>query len=132
VTSRSRLISPVYPLTINLVVRAVIFRSNASKFEAELRGAVDEFSFDIWAKKGAIGRLHNLATYIYQTDQQRMAFWRLQTELAGDDIIFILEVIIDGKTRWNSIYLMIKHGMVIYLYHFYLTFTNTVLGYFST
>jgi hypothetical protein len=117
---------------INLVVRAVIFGSNASKFEAELRGAADEFSFDIWAKKGAIGRLHNLATYIRRTDQRRMALRRLQTELAGDDIIFTLEVIIDGKTRWNSIYLMIKRGMVIYLYHFYLTFTNTVLGYFST
>ena len=54
---------------INLVVRAVIFGSNVSRFEAELRGATDEFSFDIWAKKGAIGRLHNLATYIRRTDQ---------------------------------------------------------------
>ncbi|KAG7100801.1 Zinc finger BED domain-containing protein RICESLEEPER 1 like [Verticillium longisporum] len=49
---------------INLVVRAIIFGSNVTKFEAELRGATDEFSFEIWAKKRAIGRLHNLATYI--------------------------------------------------------------------
>ncbi len=53
---------------INLVVRAVIFGTNVSKFEAELRGASDEFSFEIWAKKGAIGRLHNLIIYIRRTD----------------------------------------------------------------
>jgi hypothetical protein len=32
---------------INLVIRAVIFGSNVSKFEAELREAVDKFIFDI-------------------------------------------------------------------------------------
>ncbi len=93
---------------INLVVRAVIFGSNISRFEAELRGATDEFSFDIWAKRGAIGRLHNLATYIRRTDQRRQALRRLQAELAGDDAIFTLEIVVDGKTRWSSIYVMIN------------------------
>ncbi|KAM4061909.1 transposase-like protein [Hirsutella rhossiliensis] len=74
---------------INLVVRAVIFGSNVSKFEAELRGATDEFKFDIWAKKGAIGRLHNIATYI--TDQGSSAF--------------------ADRARWNSIYMMIKRAL---------------------
>jgi hypothetical protein len=100
---------------INLVVRAVIFGSNVSRFEAELRGATDEFSFDIWAKKGAIGRLHNLATYIRRTDQRRQTLRRLQTELAGDDAIFTLEIVVDGKTRWNSIYMMINRGMSVFL-----------------
>lgn len=96
---------------INLVVRAVIFGSNVSKFEAALREATDEFSFDIWAKKGSIGRLHNLATYIRRTDQRRQALRQLQAEIAGDDAIFTLEIVVDGKTRWNSIYLMIERGM---------------------
>ncbi|XP_044718780.1 transposase-like protein [Hirsutella rhossiliensis] len=74
---------------INLVVRAVIFGSN----------------------KGAIGRLHNLATYIRRTDQRRQALRRLQTELAGDDAIFTLEIVVDGKTRWNSIYMMINRAL---------------------
>ncbi|KAM4065529.1 transposase-like protein [Hirsutella rhossiliensis] len=74
---------------INLVVRAVIFGSN----------------------KGAIGRLHNLATYIRRTDQRRQALRRLQTELAGDDAIFTLEIVADGKTRWNSIYMMINRAL---------------------
>ncbi|OWT43215.1 transposase-like protein [Pochonia chlamydosporia 170] len=101
---------------INLVVRAVIFGSNVSKFEAELRGATDEFSFEIWARKGAIGRLHNLSTYIRRTDQRRQVLRRLQTELAGDDAIFTLEIVVDGKTRWNSIYDMINRGIAIELY----------------
>ena len=96
---------------INSVVRAVIFGSNVSAFEAELRGATDEFSFDVWAKKGAVGRLHNLATYIRRTDQRRQALRRLQTELAGDDPIFTLEIVVDGKTRWNSIYVMMKRAL---------------------
>jgi hypothetical protein len=96
---------------INLVVRAVIFGSNVSKFEAELREATDEFSFDIWAKKGSIGRLHNLATYIRRTDQRRQTLRQLQAEIAGDDVIFTLEIVVDGKTRWNSIYMMIERGM---------------------
>ncbi|KAM4067524.1 transposase-like protein [Hirsutella rhossiliensis] len=96
---------------INLVVRAVVFGSNVSKFEAELRGATDEFKFDIWAKKGVIGRLHNIATYIRRTDQRRQVLRRLQTELAGDDPIFTLEIVVDGKTRWNSIYMMIKRAL---------------------
>lgn len=102
---------------LNLVVRAVIFGSNVTKFEAELRGATDEFSFEIWARKGAIGRLHNLATYIRRTDQRRQALRRLQTELAGDDAIFTLEIVVNGKTRWNSIYNMINRGMLTCPYH---------------
>lgn len=47
---------------VNLVDRAAIFDSNVSKFEAKIGGATDEFSFDIWADKGAISRLHNPAT----------------------------------------------------------------------
>ena len=103
---------------INLVVRAVIFGTNVSKFEAELRVVSDEFSFEIWAKKGAIGRLHNLILYIRRTDQRRQVLRRLQRELAGDDVIFTVEVLIDGKTRWNSIYIMIKRGEFIMYYYF--------------
>ncbi|KJZ68471.1 hypothetical protein HIM_12135 [Hirsutella minnesotensis 3608] len=95
---------------INLVVRAVIFGFNAGKFESQLRAATDEFKFDVWAKVGAVGKLHNLATYIRRTDQRRQALRQLQSELAGDDPIFTLEILVDGKTRWNSIYMMIKRA----------------------
>jgi hypothetical protein len=98
---------------INLVVRAVIFGENVNKFEDEIRTAGSDGAFDIWSRKGVIGRLHNLITFIRQTDQRRQVFRKLQAEvveLAGDDIIFTVELIIDGKTRWNSVYLMIKRG----------------------
>ncbi|KAM4061668.1 reverse transcriptase (RNA-dependent DNA polymerase) [Hirsutella rhossiliensis] len=96
---------------INLVVRAVIFGSNAGKFESQLRAATDEFKFDVWAKVGAVGKLHNLATYIRRTDQRRQALRQLQSELAGDDPIFTLEILVDGKTRWSSIYMMIRRAL---------------------
>lgn len=53
---------------INLIIRAVIFSTNISKFEAELCKVSDKFSFKIWAKKGAVSRLYNLILYICQTD----------------------------------------------------------------
>jgi hypothetical protein len=98
---------------INLVVRAVIFGENVSKFEDELRGASDETCFEIWAQKGAIGRLHNLVTYIRRSDQRRQVLRDLQEELANDDVVFTIELVIDGKTRWNSVYLMVKRGELI-------------------
>jgi hypothetical protein len=55
----------------------------------------------------------NLITSIRQTDQRRQAFRKLQAEvveLAGDDIIVTVELIIAGKTLWNSVYLMIMRG----------------------
>ncbi|ODA78134.1 hypothetical protein RJ55_06738 [Drechmeria coniospora] len=55
--------------------------------------------------------LHNLATYIRRTDQRRQTLRRLQVELAGDDAIFTLEIVVDGKTRWNSIYVMIERAL---------------------
>ncbi|EXU94500.1 hAT family dimerization domain protein [Metarhizium robertsii] len=44
-------------------------------------------------------------------NQRRQALRQLQTELSGDDTIFTLEIIVDGKTRWNSIYMMIKRAL---------------------
>ena len=95
---------------INLIVRASVFGGNTSKLEDELRGASDEIRFEIWAKKGPIGRLHNIITYICRSDQRRQVLRGLQEELAGDDLIFTINLIVDGKTRWNSVYLMIKRG----------------------
>jgi hypothetical protein len=93
-----------------LVVRAIVFGSDVAKFEKDLRGASDEFSFQLWARNGAIDRLHNIVTYLRRSDQRRQELRRLQKDLAGDDNIFTLEVIADGKTRWNSVFLMIKRG----------------------
>lgn len=64
----------------------------------------------MWAQKGAIGRLYNLATYIRRSDQQRQVLRDLQGELTSDDVIFTIDLIIDGKTRWNPVYLMVKRG----------------------
>ena len=111
---------------INLVVRAVIFGENVSKFEAELHGANDDLCFDIWAKRGAIGRLHNLIiTYIRRWDQRREQLRELQVEIGDRDLLFTYELIVDGKTRWNSVFLMIKRGQYSgYIYAYALIYFN--------
>ncbi|KAJ2983394.1 hypothetical protein NQ176_g716 [Zarea fungicola] len=92
---------------LNLVARAVTFGSDASKFEADVCGATDELSFEIWAKKGAIGKLYNLVISIRQTAQQRQALRRSQMQLDEDDAIFTLEIIVGGKAHWKPIYRLI-------------------------
>ncbi|KAM3519814.1 hypothetical protein MY4038_009658 [Beauveria bassiana] len=80
---------------INLIVRAVIFSSNVAAFEAQLRGATDEFVLSF-----GLGRALS-------------ALRQFQTELAGNDASFTLEIIVDGKTRWNSIYHMVERALEI-------------------
>lgn len=87
---------------INLVVRAVIFRLNVSAFEAELRGAADE----LFAMSGRRKEPSEIVITWLPTfgGQRRQAFRCLQTELfAADERIFTLKIVVDGKTRWNSI-----------------------------
>ena len=35
----------------------------------------------------------------------------MQTELAGDDAVFTLEIVVDSKTRWNSIYITMNRAL---------------------
>jgi hypothetical protein len=59
---------------INLVVKALLFGKGVSKLERELRGAADEAQFEIWGRKGPIGKLHNLCVYINRNDKRRQVF----------------------------------------------------------
>ena len=95
---------------LNLVVQALLFGTNINEFESELRGASEDCAFNIWNKRGAIGKLHNMMTYIRRTDQRRQALRDLQKELTEDDTIFTYNPVVDGKTRWNSVYMMISRG----------------------
>lgn len=109
---------------INLVVRATIFGSDIYKFEEKLCGASDEFQFELWAKQGAIGKLHNIATYIRRSDQRRQAFRDIQQDISGDDFIFTCEILVDGQTRWNSVFLMIQRGIPYCSYILYTLLTT--------
>ncbi|OAA34049.1 transposase-like protein [Metarhizium rileyi] len=54
----------------------------------------------------------NISTFRAELYQRRQALRQLQTKLSGDDTIFTLEIIVDGETRWNSIYRIIKRDFL--------------------
>ena len=54
---------------INLIVKAALFGKGISKLEQKLCGTTDKDAFKIWSKRGPIGKIHNICTYINQTDQ---------------------------------------------------------------
>ena len=56
----------------------------------------------LWRKRGPIGKLHNIATFITRTPRRRMTFKNLQD---NNSLIMIVR---DNDTRWNSVYLMLQ------------------------
>jgi hypothetical protein len=96
---------------INLIVKALLFSEGVSKFEWELCGAGDKDQFRLWVKKGPIGRLHNIVTYINQSDQCRQEFFGHQAEVAEDNEIFYYQLLVDGGVHWNAVYYMIKRAL---------------------
>jgi hypothetical protein len=59
----------------NLVVKAMLF-GQASQFEKDLAGASDTETFQLWRRRGSIGKAHNIVKYISRSDQRRQAFAR--------------------------------------------------------
>src|ERR1700733_7105478 len=58
----------------------------------------------IWRKKGAIGKLHNIATYITRSPRRRLAFKDLQASSPK-------MIVRDKDTRWNSVSLMVQSAI---------------------
>src|SRR5436309_5548553 len=69
---------------INLVIKALFFGTNDDAFE--LKAEIAHFQQDeqaeleLWHRKGPIGKLHNIVTYIKQTLQRSEAFSGLQLD----------------------------------------------------
>jgi len=99
---------------INLVVKAFLFGHDVEAFEAEievLKEVVDEFK--LWRKRGPIGKIHNIVTYIGWNGQQSQQFRKFQEmELTAiDGNKRILQLIKDNDTWWNSTYSMISRAV---------------------
>ena len=98
---------------LNLIVKALLFGKGVSKFQRVLRGAADVQAFEAWSKKGPIGRLHNIATWVNRNDARRQ---RLRerilsiAELRNESKPFYHVLLSDGGVRWNSVYTMILRG----------------------
>jgi len=94
---------------INLVVKALLFGEGVSKLERQLAGASDDEAFEIWNRKGPIGKLHNLCVYINRNSARRQIFRECQGD--GDSDFRPLQLLGDGGIRWNSTEAMISRGM---------------------
>ena len=66
---------------------------------------------DFWRKKGPVGKLHNIVSYIQGSSQQQMAFTVYQIEQF--DFKYQFQVIQDNLTCWNSTYDMIDQALYI-------------------
>src|SRR5882762_8716444 len=64
---------------INLVARQILFGKNPDALQLEVQEAKEELKeLELWRKKGPIGKLHNIVTYIRHSDQRNQLFKEVQ------------------------------------------------------
>jgi hypothetical protein len=91
---------------VNLVVKAMLYGD--SSLQKDLDNCGDHEAFKVWRQQGAIGRLHNIVTYIGGSDKRRRAFELAQKVDAGD---LSLQLVKDIGVRWSSTYDMIVRAL---------------------
>jgi hypothetical protein len=96
---------------INLVVKALLFGTKNTAFQKDLREANDADSFVLWRENGAIGKLHNIVTYIMRSDSRVRDFETTQKVVADDLMVRTLHLKRDFGVRWNSTYYMIQRAL---------------------
>jgi hypothetical protein len=103
---------------INLVARQILFGKNPDALQLEVQEAKEELKeLELWRKKGPIGKLHNIVTYIRHSDQRNQLFKKLQkityicVESGTSQETF--ELVTDNDTRWNSTHAMIKRAVML-------------------
>ncbi|KAM5529528.1 transposase-like protein [Fusarium oxysporum f. sp. phaseoli] len=99
---------------VNLCAQAFIMGKDASKTCKDLDSAYREGDYtrirELWKKRGAIGRLHNIVRYIRASPQRRQFFRSIQ--IGGDLAAFDgLELVQSQSTRWNSYFLSIGRAL---------------------
>jgi len=109
---------------INLVAKTVMVGNAAESFDEELSTITSESEqLQKWRKRGPVGKLHNLVTYITRSPQRIEQFEALQTSLlhqqgsegsegfaAGFDHQ-TYRLVRDNDTRWNSLFEMIARAI---------------------
>ncbi|OBS15743.1 hypothetical protein FPOA_13469 [Fusarium poae] len=99
---------------VNLCAQAFIMGKDAAKTCKDLDSAYREGDYsrirELWKKRGAIGRLHNIVRYIRASPQRRQFFRSIQ--IGGDLAAFDgLELAQSQSTRWNSYFLSIGRAL---------------------
>lgn len=102
---------------INLAAQAFLYGKDEEAFTAEVYGTLAiadvKKQLDVWRKKGPIGKLHNIVTFIRRTPQRREQFRSMevsQFDLANETVQNLM-VVCDNDTRWNSACTMIERAL---------------------
>lgn len=104
---------------INLAAQAFLYGKDEEAFTAEVYGAsmiADmKKQLDIWRKKGPIGKLHNIVTFIRHTPQRRDQFRSIEVSQfdLDNETMKDLMVIYDNDTCWNSACNMIERALTL-------------------
>ncbi|KAK5995167.1 Putative AC9 transposase-like protein [Cladobotryum mycophilum] len=112
-----------YGHILNLVGRAFLYHEDSEAFEQEsqLYYMADRLDDDLrhWRKKGPVGKLHNIVTFIRASPQRSEQFKKAAEEVNDDGVFTLsdvssreLELVTNNETRWNSTYLMIERALL--------------------
>ncbi|KAJ6785140.1 hypothetical protein PWT90_08160 [Aphanocladium album] len=99
---------------VNLCARAFLIGKDGAKVCKELDIAYRDGDLkkigELWRKRGAIGRLHNIVRYIRASPQRRQFF---RSIILGGDLTEFdkLELIQGQQTRWNSYFMSIGRAL---------------------
>src|SRR5439155_25057246 len=94
--------------------KALLFGGDADSFELDIRNfrelqqEVEELN--TWRRKGPIGKLHNIITYIRRSPQRIEQFLQIQSNVNGTKTLMIVT---DNATRCNSTYNMLERGIAL-------------------
>ncbi|KJZ69845.1 hypothetical protein HIM_10773 [Hirsutella minnesotensis 3608] len=101
---------------INLSAKAFLYGTEFDAFEKNAEAFKEQSSLlkelHLWRKRGPVGKLHNIVTFICRTPQRREKFANIQSQSEDFATEFDgLKLVVDNATRWNSLYLMIERAI---------------------
>lgn len=104
---------------LNLSAKALLFGKNVDAFEQKLIGTaiLTETEYELWQKKGPVGKIHILVTEIHRSDRLTYMLRDLQLDdinKASDQKLRTrkpLSVVVDNDTRWLSQLYMIRRAL---------------------
>lgn len=98
--------------------KSFLYGKDDEAFTAEVHGARSiadvKKQLEVWRKKGPIGKLHNVVTFIRQTSQRRERFHMMDVSQFDLDNETMKDLIIvcNNDTRWNSACNMIEQALL--------------------
>jgi hypothetical protein len=109
---------------VNLAARAFLWGEDPDSFEreafTEAAFQVEERELRLWRKRGAVGKLHNIARFVRASPQRRELMKSLACSQRDEDDYHLfeedraaidLELMQNNETRWNSTFMMIQRAI---------------------